>query len=255
MLALVVDTETTAIQDDLGTKLEPKAVEVGWALYCCDNKDIMSAGSFLTDEPPDQITKRIAGISEELWQNRPDFLSNLKPLQDAVLWSQVIIAHNAPFDREVLKRSEEFAFFETRPWADSLLFSHEKIGFKLKSLNETAASLGVPTGTGHRALSDVQTLCGILKNIPDLESQIQTQIAGKRFTIGFTWQFSHPHFDVLKHVARKAGFHWDVPAKAWIQSIYAQDVDEAFDKLRQRLAPIKAVDGEILDTLFGLGYL
>jgi DNA polymerase III epsilon subunit-like protein len=222
---LVLDTETTSIEDDFGNPLNPLAVEVAWALYNTEHNEMLACASFLTEHRPDAITERIAGISEKIWNCRPEYSNEWEALIHASRTASAVLAHNAPFDKAVLERSCPYVI--ELPWVDPLQFSHPKFGHKLRSLNETAASLGVPTGMAHRALADVLTLCAVLKHIPDLDKQITTQTQGLLFEYSVKWDFSHPNFEAIKHVVRKSGFTWEPARKRWVTKIFSSSKSEA----------------------------
>jgi DNA polymerase III epsilon subunit-like protein len=245
MLTLILDTETTSIKTDLGEELQPKAVEVGWGLFCTERLELLVTGSFLTKETPDEISKLICGIDEDLVSRMPDLCvaQSVSLLNSAALCAEAVIAHNAPFDKASTERTLILkGELEVLPWVDSLYFKHPRFGHKLKGLNETAASLGIATGAAHRALADVFTLASVMKVIPNLGEQIRRQMTCSVFKVGTNWSFTYTHFEKVKYVVQKAGFSWDPKLKYWNTEIFAKNEKEARAEVEERLQFLKDAD-------------
>jgi hypothetical protein len=234
---LIVDTETTSIMDDFGNPLQAQAVEVGWGMYDVKLNKILACGSFFTGLSPDATTTRICDIIEEEVSFFNEAFPDLKELAKATFLqayedADIILAHNSPFDEKVLSLWPELQSMP-KTWVNSLRFHHPKLGQRLKSLNETAASLGVTVGSAHRALGDVLVLGAILPQIPNLFDQISNQLQ-PLWLVTARWDKSNPYFKEIVHVIKQCGFTWNPNAKVWEGEVNGQNEEEVLSILKQK---------------------
>src|SRR5689334_17375474 len=95
---LVVDTETNGLGGDSCEMTEVGAVLVGGG-------ELHERWSSLVrcNRPLGRGIQRFTGITQEMLADAPGLEEVLPPLRD-LLQDRVLVAHNAPFDRRVLKQ-------------------------------------------------------------------------------------------------------------------------------------------------------
>lgn len=163
---IVFDTETTGL-------LKPELAEIGMQpyiteLYACKvDKDFNFIGEFDTFiKPPVPISEFITkctGIDDSMVADAPSFLQIYDDLYDFFLGETVMVAHNAMFDKgmlrwELTRHDLELSF----PWPKHTVCTVElsqpirNRRLKLTDLHEIAT--GRPLENAHRAKTDVMGL-------------------------------------------------------------------------------------------------
>lgn len=169
MTAVIFDTETTGLLlpslADLAR--QPYILEVGAVIVKCGSivaelSQVLSVPVLVTAE----MTK-YNGITQLDTVGKPSFKDFLPQLAKFFKGSQILFAHNAPFDtgmlRNELKRSGQPKF----PWPKEIVCTVAEytpiFGYRpsLKVLHQKI--LGVPLEQKHRALDDVKALYSILR--------------------------------------------------------------------------------------------
>lgn len=214
---LVVDTETTG--------LDPKTckiVEVAAAIYHVPTKSVLAQVAGLIPIEGPNLCEQINRITDAMLAAALD-MGRLREVAYTVLnWAKAvdaIVAHNAPFDRGFCEAHLEGFSELGKPWVCSrndLVFPKTTTSKKLVHI---AADHALVNPNAHRALSDVQTLCNLLSEIPDLADQL----AGTRkpaVTLKALVSFDD------KDKAKAAGFFWEPAKKAWLKTVRAVDETE-----------------------------
>ncbi len=156
---LVVDTETNGLGGDACEMTEVGAVLVGGG-------ELHDRWSSLVrcNRPLGRGIQRFTGITQEMMADAPGLEAVLPPLEE-LLRGRVLVAHNAPFDRRVLRRAFELVGLD---WPNPPVLCTAALARKLlplqnkRGLSVLADALGVEVRTAHRALADAETCARVL---------------------------------------------------------------------------------------------
>ena len=156
---LVVDTETNGLGGDACEMTEVGAVLVGGG-------ELHDRWSSLVrcNRPLGRGIQRFTGITQEMLADAPGLETVLPPLEE-LLKGRVLVAHNAPFDRRVLRRAFELIGLD---WPNPPVLCTAALARKLlplqnkRGLGVLADALGVEVQTAHRALADAETCARVL---------------------------------------------------------------------------------------------
>jgi len=156
---LVVDTETNGLGGDACELTEVGAVLVGGG-------ELHDRWSSLVrcNRPLGRGIQRFTGITQEMMANAPGLEVVLPPLEE-LLRGRVLVAHNAPFDRRVLRRAFELIGLD---WPNPPVLCTAALARKLlplqrrRGLGVLADALGIEVQTAHRALADAETCARVL---------------------------------------------------------------------------------------------
>jgi len=162
--AIVFDTETTGLTKPEGTPLgqQPQIIEI-----CCiklddDLNEIDSYETFINPGKPidDEITS-ITGITNEDVCNAPKFEEIYADLAGFFLGTEILVAHNLPFDRNLLsyelRRMDKLRNF---PWPIHHMCTINKaqklFGYRIKLGDLYKEATGKDHAKAHRARGDVE---------------------------------------------------------------------------------------------------
>jgi DNA polymerase-3 subunit epsilon len=156
---LVVDTETNGLAGDACEMTEVGAVLVGGG-------ELHDRWSSLVrcNRPLGRGIQRFTGITQEMLADAPGLEDVLPPLRD-LLENRVLVAHNAPFDRRVLRRAFELIGLD---WPNPPVLCTAALARQLlplqrrRGLGVLADALGIEVATAHRALADAETCARVL---------------------------------------------------------------------------------------------
>jgi DNA polymerase-3 subunit epsilon len=156
---IVVDTETNGLAGDDCELTEVGAVLVGggelhdsWSSLC------------RTSAPLRRGIQRLTGITQAMVDGAPSLEDVLPPLA-ALLNGRVLVAHNAPFDRRVLRQAFGRIGLE---WPDPPVMCTAAMARSMlplqrrRGLGVLADALGIEVHTVHRALADAETCARVL---------------------------------------------------------------------------------------------
>jgi DNA polymerase-3 subunit epsilon len=109
---------------------------------------------------------RVNRITADMLVDAPPFEAVAGPLL-ALAEDAVLVAHNAPFDLGFLAAELQIAHLPPPegPVVDTLSLSRRAYRFARNSLSAVAQALEVETGTAHRAMGDVWTMCHVLEHL------------------------------------------------------------------------------------------
>jgi DNA polymerase III subunit epsilon len=156
---LVVDTETNGLGGDACELTEIGAVLVGGG-------ELHDRWSSLVrcNRPLGRGIQRFTGITQEMLADAPGLESVLPPLAER-MEGRVLVAHNAPFDRRVLRQAFGRIGLE---WPNPPVLCTAALARKLlplqrrRGLGVLADALGIEVDTAHRALADAETCARVL---------------------------------------------------------------------------------------------
>ncbi|MGZ4168151.1 MAG: exonuclease domain-containing protein [Solirubrobacteraceae bacterium] len=156
---MVVDTETNGLAGDDCELTEVGAVLVGggelhdrWSSLC------------RTSAPLRRGIQRLTGITQAMVDGAPSLEEVLPPLSE-LLDGRVLVAHNAPFDRRVLRQAFDRIGL---PWPDPPVLCTAAMARAMlplqrrRGLGVLADALGIEVHTAHRALADAETCARVL---------------------------------------------------------------------------------------------
>jgi DNA polymerase III subunit epsilon len=208
-LGLIVDVETTGLEPG-----KDKIIEIGMVQFVYDD---------VNTEP--HIVSMYGGVQDPHFSLSPEIVK-LTGLTDqilcgqeidwmhvALLWqrSSIVIAHNASFDRDFIKRVPELAA-SPKHWACSVRhIDWEQKGFGSRKLNYLAADHGFVNVFAHRALFDCATTFRLIK--PHLRELIDQSFEAEILIKAFQSPFESK--DVLK--GRK--YRWDGQERVWSKTV------------------------------------
>lgn len=220
-IGVIIDFETTGTDPTRDEIIEVAAVK-----YCYSDSDEITgcADTFQSfNEPsapiPAEITE-LTGISDAMVAGHK---IDVAALERFVSDANIIIAHNADFDRKFAERS--WAFFEQKHWGcSSSEIDWKKYGFGGAKLGYLLSDAGFFHGA-HRAINDCMAVLELLAR--PLPKQSTTAFAmlldrARRKTIRI-WAQNSPYD--LKDALKRRGYRWSDGSDGRLKSWYI-DVDE-----------------------------
>lgn len=224
---VVIDTETTGLDP-----VTDRIIEVGIIVFQYDptsGQPVRHVDSYVEFEDPGHLlseqTTSITGITDEMVSKKRFDDERVSSL---VANADIVIAHNAKFDRAFLER--RFPVFASLPWGCSMAdvdWSREKIGSR--KLEFLAFKLGF-FFDAHRALEDCEALLGILsKPLPISRQPALRQVLDNLSRVDYTIHATNAPF-AKKDVLKDRRYQWDGERKQWKKTILGNSAFE--DELR-----------------------
>lgn len=201
---LILDTETTGLDPD-----QHQCIEVGAVLYDVPHRAVLSQISWLL---PCQTNpaQAINGIDPAVSRQPQPWRTALQCFEAMLDDADVVVAHNAAFDRQWFGRGELPAI--DKPWLcsmEDLRWPPERQLRATPSVRDLALAYGVPVWAAHRALTDCIYLAQVFDRCPELEGLLQAGLEPRRL---YRARLSYEE----RHKAREAGFRWNEPISgAW----------------------------------------
>ncbi|MDP7999270.1 MAG: 3'-5' exonuclease [Synechococcus sp. SP1 MAG] len=212
---LILDTETTG----LGPETH-HCVEVGAILFDVQSRAVLAQQSFLLPaetnaaEPINRIPAAVTRLPQP-WKEGLRWFQNLLDAAD------VLVAHNAAFDRQWFGRGELPAV--TQPWLcsmDDMRWPADRQLRSRPSVRDLALAYGVPVWAAHRALTDCIYLAEVFARCEDLEQQLLQGLEPRQLVRA---KVSYDD----RQLARDAGFRWNDPIKgAWARRMSEREIQE-----------------------------
>lgn len=205
-----IDTETTGLDPDSDVMIELAVVRMG--LDSDGNLVELSAPLGMMEDPGGLLSPEIeelTGISaSELQGQRFDD----RMFSQAIAGVDVIVSHNAAFDRGFLTR--RFGDLDL-PWACTLGdMDWKRHGLEGRALGHLLASAGYFLAGAHRAGADAWALACLLARIADDGRATAAHLIERARRP--TWRlFAHHAPIAMKDVLRSAGYRWDARRRLW----------------------------------------
>lgn len=225
---LILDTETTGLDPE-----QDHCIEVGAILFHVPTRAVLTQLSFLLPcesnpaAPINGIPAAVTRLSQP-WDNA---LAYFRALVEA---ADVIVAHNASFDRQWFGRGVLPAL--AKPWLcsmEDLRWPAERQLRATPSVRDLALAYGVPVWAAHRALTDCIYLAQVFSRCDDLEELLLAGLEPRRL-----YRAQLPYEQ--RHRARQAGFRWNDPIpKAWTRRLSEREAAG----LGFPVAPVEPVAG------------
>ena len=156
---MVVDTETNGLAGD-----DCELTEVGAVLVGGGELHDRFSSLCRTSAPLRRGIQRLTGITQAMVDDAPSLEDVLPPLNE-LLKGRVLVAHNAPFDRRVLRQAFGRIGLE---WPDPPVICTAAMARSMlplqrrRGLGVLADALGIEVHTVHRALADAETCARVL---------------------------------------------------------------------------------------------
>lgn len=222
--ALILDTETTSLE------APPKGAIVEVAITLFDLKHAQPVESFASLIRCDHNeAEAINGIPIGMLKEAAPPYEVWRSVQYIAQPADVIIAHNAEFDRQFVPADSEFPL-GVRPWVCSendIKWPHRE---RAGSLANLALSLGLGVASAHRAMADVDTLARIFTRLAerghDLEALIRHAMRPKALFHALV-SFEE------KEIAKEHGFRWDKESRVWWRRIPIEDAKKLPFKVKR----------------------
>ena len=212
---LILDTETTGLDPETH-----HCVEVGAILFDVQSRAVLAQQSFLLPaetnaaEPINRIPAAVTRLPQP-WKEGLRWFQNLLDAAD------VLVAHNAAFDRQWFGRGELPAV--TQPWLcsmDDMRWPADRQLRSRPSVRDLALAYGVPVWAAHRALTDCIYLAEVFARCEDLEQQLLQGLEPRQLVRA---KVSYDD----RQLARDAGFRWNDPIKgAWARRMSEREIQE-----------------------------
>lgn len=213
--AVIIDTETTGLDTATCKIIEIALLEI----FFDEHDEVAGAGASycgLQDpgEPLSDDVKRVTGLTDADLTGQK---INWQRVDEILKAANVIIAHNAGFDRPIVER--EWPSAANKAWAcSSEELPWKDIGCPSRALECIAWFLGY-FYTAHRAGSDVEALAGILsihRNAIE-GSFLQELIQSARMPTQRVRAIGSP-FE-MKDALKARGYKWDQDRKHWFKDL------------------------------------
>ena len=214
---LIIDTETTGLDPQLD-----HCLEVGVILFDVPSRQVLAQHSFLlpVEANAAEAINRIPAAATNLPQPWRPALIYLQSLLDA---ADVLVAHNAAFDRQWFGRGHLPA--TDKPWLcsmEDMRWPAERLLRSRPSVRDLALAYEIPVWAAHRALTDCIYLAEVFRRCDELEQLVLRGLEPRQLMRA---QVSYDD----RHLARDAGFRWNEPVKgAWARRLSereARDLD------------------------------
>jgi DNA polymerase-3 subunit epsilon len=208
--ACLLDTETTGLNP-----ATDKTIEVAVMLF--DVKHAQPVASFASLIRSDSNEAHaINGIPPEMLLELQDPELVWRAVRWVIGHAQVVIAHNAAFDRQ-------FVPDLGKPWVCSENDIQWPGRARGGSLAHLALSLGLGVASAHRAMADVDTLARILTRLAEKEHDLEALLLhAMRPKVRC---HSLAPFE-QKDIVKAAGFRWDQDKKIWWRDMPAEDASK-----------------------------
>ena len=212
---LILDTETSGLDPEVDSCLE-----VGAILFDVASRSVLAQQSFLlpVETNAAEAINRIPAAVTRLPQ---PWSEGMSWFQNLVAAADVLVAHNAAFDRQWFGRGALPPV--ARPWLcsmDDIRWPADRQLRSRPSVRDLALAYGVPVWAAHRALTDCIYLAEVFARCDDLETLLQRGLEPRRL------MRARVSFDE-RHQAKEAGFRWNDPIKgAWTRRLSERECSE-----------------------------
>ncbi|NRA66358.1 MAG: DNA polymerase III subunit epsilon [Pseudobacteriovorax sp.] len=213
-IGLIVDLETTGIDSK-----NDKIIEIGILEFLAEDgvePMITNMYSELEDpgEPISEEIQSITGINDDMVAGRQIDWSRVRELFGR---ADIIIAHNADFDRGFLEARPELAGIDIH-WGCSVKhIDWHGHGFKTRALNYLAADMGFVNPFAHRALFDCATTFRLVS--PYLKELITRSFMKEYKLLAVGAPFA------VKDKLREAAYRWDAQQRVWGKTVFEDRLD------------------------------
>ena len=212
---LILDTETNGLDNE-----KDDCLEVGSILFNVKSRSVLAQQSFLL---PVEINnaEKINNIPAEITRLPQPLSEAIKYFESLVRVSNVIVAHNAEFDKKWfgLKKLPQIE----KPWIcsmDDITWPADRQLKTRPSVRDLALAYGVPVWNAHRALTDCIYLAEVFIRCSELEKLLIRALEPK---VLLRAEISYED----RYLAKNAGFRWNDAIKgAWSRKMSRRDKEK-----------------------------
>ena len=212
---LILDTETTGLDNE-----KDDCLEVGSILFNVKSRSVLAQQSFLLPVETNNAEK-INNIPAEITRVPQPMFEAIKYFESLVQVSDVIVAHNAEFDRQWFGLNKLPPI--KKQWIcsmDDMTWPADKQLKTRPSVRDLALAYGVPVWNLHRALTDCIYLAEVFKRCSELEKLLIRALEPK---VLIRAEISYEN----RHLAKNAGFRWNDAIKgAWSRKMSHRDIEK-----------------------------
>jgi DNA polymerase-3 subunit epsilon len=219
---VVIDTETTGLNRN-----SDLIIEIGLRAFQFNRGtgEILAIGeeySGLQDpnRPLSDDVKRLTGLTDEALRGQSIDWTAVDRILDS---ADIIIAHNASFDRPFVDRSSKVS--AGKPWACSFKqIDWTRKGFGVSKLEILSIYHGFFTDA-HRALHDAEALLHLM-SMTDWNTQrpyFNELLANARRPITKVVAANSPFES--KDALKERGYNWEANRRAWQKMVFKEDLD------------------------------
>ena len=211
---LILDTETTGLDPETD-----QCLEVGAILFDVPSRQVLAQVSFLLPvehngaEAINRIPAAVTTVPQP-WKEALGYFQTLLAAAD------VIVAHNAAFDRQWFGLGPLPS--TSKPWLcsmEDMRWPQERQLRARPSVRDLALAYEIPVWAAHRALTDCIYLAEVFRRCEDLELILAQ---GMEPRLLYKAQVSYDQ----RHLAREAGFRWNDPVPgAWTRRLSAREAE------------------------------
>lgn len=229
-LGVVVDVETTGLDRD-----QDQVIEIGLRQFAFNraNGDLLSSEAFYTGlqdpgEPLSEEIQALTGLDDSMLRGQSiDWEAVSRYFSDA----QIIIAHNAGFDRRFIDR--HCAVSSSKIWGCSLKqIDWAAKGYPIQKLEVLGIYHGYFTDA-HRAMNDVNALTYLLslRDGKTGHAYLNELLANARRPLVRVIASGSPFES--KDLLRSRGYRWDSAQRFWHKSVYKDELDSELSWLEK----------------------
>ena len=223
-ISVVIDVETTGLNPT-----RDRIIEIGVLQFQVSASGVPAIISSLgaLQDPGEPLTPEIAqltGLTDEVLRGKAiDWDAVARLLQGA----DMVIAHNAAFDRAFLMRHPEIKSLQPRFACSMQHIDWPSKGFASQRLTYLAADHGFLNPFPHRALFDCATTFKLIA--PHL-NELQERSAQRTYLM-IAWDSPFDRKDLLK--ARS--YRWDSDKRVWLKTTFEQGVEAERAFLKEQI--------------------
>jgi len=214
-LGVIVDLETTGLDP-----LVDEIIEIGMICFTYDegSEPVMTNIYGALEDPkkpiPPEITK-LTGITSEQTKGQS---INWCLVKETLSKVDVVVAHNASFDRSFLEQRVELAGTHCH-WVCSIKhIDWPKLGYKTSALNYLAADHGFVNPFSHRAVFDCATTFNIIAK------HVDSMIA-RSYLKEILIKACYAPFE-SKDLLKAKNYRWDPTEKVWSRVVVESELEE-----------------------------
>lgn len=216
---LILDTETTGLDDSA------QLIEIGVILYSVKNQCSLQEFSTLlpaTSNDAEPINRiKVAALLEMVSVGEKTSV-----LLDFLNASDCVVAHNAEFDRGVLKRWSLF-FDGDLPWLCTMADFKWPLATRGQgSLINLALEHGIGVASAHRALTDCRLIASLFDRMDGLQEMFQVAMRPRGL-----FQALVSYDD--REQAKQAGFRWNGADRTWTRTMAIEDAAQLGFQVRR----------------------
>lgn len=168
--AILFDFETTGLtlHPEADLYKQPHAIEFGAVLMSLEDGSIVEEASILINPgiPISEEITKITGLTDADLVDAPKFIEVLPQIRRLFAEAHCAVAHNLPFDRNILMGELRRANVTDFPWPQKAVCTvglyKELWGRNPKLLELYESVMGKPLAQTHRALDDVKAMAEIV---------------------------------------------------------------------------------------------